>query len=90
MVEYNGPKIFKRTIRACIEHSKSITHAESPNALRCNWMPCEIVEIDSKKGKCMVMTISNYKGEAPKERATVTPPNDSPPWRRKGIRGYTN
>ena len=51
MVEYNGPKIFKRTIRARIEHSKPITHAESPNALRSNWMPCEIVEIDSKKGK---------------------------------------
>lgn len=85
MVEYNGLKIFQRAIRACIEHSKSITYAESPKAFRSNWMPCEIVEIDSKKGKCMVMTISNYKSEAPKERATVTPPNDSPLWRRKGI-----
>ena len=35
------------------------------------------------------MPIINYKGEAPKERVTVTLPNDSPLWYRKGIWGYT-
>lgn len=61
----------KRTaeiIHTRLEHSKSIIYAESPNARRSNWMPWEIGVVDGRKGKCMVMPISNDKGEIPTKR----------------------
>ena len=61
----------KRTaeiIHTRLEHSKSIIYAESPNARKSNWMPWEIGVVDGRKGKCMVMPISNDNGEIPTKR----------------------
>lgn len=61
----------KRTaeiIHTRLEHSHSIIYAESPNANKSNWMPWEIGVVDGRKGKCMVLPISNYRGEVPNKR----------------------
>lgn len=61
----------KRTaeiIHTRLEHSRSIIYAESPNANKSNWMPWEIGVVDGRKGKCMVLPISNYQGDVPKQR----------------------
>lgn len=55
-------------IRNRLEHSKALIYAQSPNSLKSNWMPWEIGVVDGKKGKCMILPVSDAKGNIASRR----------------------